>query len=153
MADTTTMPIKRAIVRLTRSHGPLDSRLTGGIHQRVASRRARYPFMVYSEVSAPWFHDLGDGNGSIHREIHALFDISFFSLNQVEAENLDSLAAALFSSSTSDDALQAFLPEQRVLICRRTADMPTGPDRDATGRPVTQIGGTYEIWTDQALSA
>lgn len=152
MAQSTTMPIKRAIVRLTRSNGPLASALIGGIHQRVAPRRVSYPFMVYSEVSAPWIHDMGDANGAIHREIHALYDISFFSENPVEAENLDLLAATLFSSPTSDDALQAFLPEQTVLICRRSSNMPTGPDRDAVGKRIVQIGGTYEIWTDQALT-
>lgn len=151
MALTTTRPIKNGIVRLVRSSPELKAALVGGIHQRVGPRRLRYPFLVYSEVSAPFVYDWGGDGDYGKATIHGLYDISVFALNPVEAENLDSLVNALFSDPFAAENLQAFIVGQTVLFCRRTVSMPTGPDRDDEGRRIVQIGGTYAIWTVQPV--
>lgn len=143
----TTAPLKNGIVRLVRADPDLKAALIGGIHERVAPRKVPYPFMVFSEVSAPFFYS----SGGRHLEIHALFDITVFALKKVEAQNLDMLLARLFSSGSSDVDLQAFVTEQRVILCHRTANTPTGPERDDVGNRVVQFGGQYEIWSDQPI--
>ena len=151
MALTHTGPIKNGVVRLIRSSSDLRAALKGGIHQSVAPSRVKYPFVVYSRVSAPYLHDWGGGDHSGTREIHALVDIGVFSLNPVEAENLDALIDRLFSSVTADVTLDELVAGQKVILCRRVADMPTGPDRDDEGRRIAHSGGTYEIWTTQPI--
>jgi hypothetical protein len=151
-ANLTTGPIKRGIVRFTRSNGTLKSALVGGIHERLAPRKVPYPFLVYSEVSAPLLFDWGTEADGGHVEIHSLWDLTIYSLKKVEAQNLDALLAGLFSSLSAAEDLAAFIPGQTVLLCRRTSSTPTGPGRDDEGQYLDQIGGTYEIWTDQPLT-
>lgn len=151
MALSTTRPIKNGIVRLIRSQPDLKAALVGGIHQRLGPRRLKYPFCVYSEVSAPFIYDWGAEGDQGKVTIKALYDISFFALNSVEAENLDSLCNDLFSGPNAPEDLQAFVVGQTVIYCRRTVNMPTGPDRDDEGRRVVQFGGTYAIWTVHAV--
>jgi len=152
VADLTTGPIKRGIVRMVRNDSTLKTAFVGGIHQRVGPRKIPYPFMVYSEVSAPLRYDWGTAADGGHVEIHALFDITVYSLKTVEAQNLDTLLAGLFGSLSAPEDLAAFIPGQTVMLCRRVSSTPTGPGRDDEGQYLAQIGGTYEIWTDQALT-
>ena len=53
MALSTTFQMKQALVRLLRSNGSLVSAAIGGFHQGVAPQKVKYPFVVYSFVSAP----------------------------------------------------------------------------------------------------
>jgi hypothetical protein len=151
-ADLTTGPIKRGLVRMTRNNGTLKAAFVGGIHERLAPRKAPYPFMVFSEVSAPLEFDWGTATDGGHVEIHSLWDLTVYSLKKAEAQNLDKLLAGLFSSTSAAEDLGVFIPGQTVLLCRRTSSTPTGPGRDDEGQYLDQIGGTYEIWTDQPLT-
>ena len=151
MAPTTTAPIKNGIVRRLRSSTDLRTAIKGGIHERLAPKRVRYPFIVFSEAAAPMEYTWGSEADGGTREIHALYDISVFSLHKVEAQNLDSLIDGLFSGPSADLDLDEVVVGQHVILCRRTANMPTGPDRDDEGRRIVQFGGQYEIWTSQPM--
>ncbi len=139
MTIATTAPIKRAIVQALRASPSLVSAIRGGIHEGVAPRKVRYPFVVYQLVAAPYRYDW---SGVV---IATTFDVYTFAENPVDANNVDALiAAALNEAELSVDG-------QSSLICRRVADMPTGPDVDAEGRRIYQVGGTYEVWTAQTM--
>jgi hypothetical protein len=111
----------------------------------------KYPYLLYSLVSAPFVRDWGSGNDKGQREIRALYDISALATNQVEANNLARLIDELFSSSTSEEDLNAVVDGQTVTYCDRVSALPTGPDKDDEGRYYVQKGGTYEIWTVQPI--
>jgi len=151
MAVPTTAPLKRGIVRRLRSSTPLISQLKGGIHQRIAPRRTRYPFIKYAQVSAPWSFDAGGEGNDGHATVDALYDISVLSLNPIQAETLDAIIQDLFSSRTADIDLNAVVDGLNVQRCHRVADLPTGPERDGEGRRIVEIGGTYRIVADAAL--
>jgi len=137
MATSTSAHIKRAIVQSLRANAPLVAAIRGGIHETLAPRKVRYPFVVYDLISAPYSYTWGSS------EIKARFDVFVFAENPVEANNLDALVCgALNDAELSVDG-------QATLLCRRVADMPTGPDVDAEGKRIYQIGGTYSIWTTQ----
>jgi hypothetical protein len=150
MAPTTTAPIKNGIVRRIRSSSDIKAAINGGIHEREAPRRVRYPFIVFSEVAAPQNTAWGNNGGTI--EIHAVYDISAIALEKAEAQNLDSLLNRLFGALDSDVQLDDLVVGQHVTLCQRVSTMPTGPDRDDEGRRIVQFGGTYEIWTTQPFS-
>jgi len=136
---TTSAPIKRGIVRHARSNGPLKAAIVGGIHEGFAPEKVKYPFMVYNLVASPY----GSLWGS--RVIVALIDLLAFAENGVDANNVDQLILDAFDGS------QISVDGQTTLICRRIADIPGGPDVDSEGKKIYQIGGSYEIWTDQTL--
>lgn len=136
---TTSAPIKRGVVRHARSNGPLKAALIGGIHEGFAPEKVKYPFMAYNLVAAPY------GNLWGSRVIVALVDIMAFAENGVDASNVDQLILDAF------DGAQLTVDGQSTLICRRVADLPGGPDVDSEGKKIYQIGGSYEIWTDQSL--
>lgn len=134
---STAAPIKRAVVQKLRASSSLVAAIRGGIHEGIAPRKVRYPFVVYQLVAAPYVYDWS------HGEIHATIDVFTFAENPVEANNLDALiAGALNEAALSVDG-------QTSMLCRRVADLPTGPDVDSEGRRIYQVGGTYSIWTDQ----
>ncbi len=137
--STTSSAIKRGIVRHARSDGPLKAAIVGGIHEGFAPEKVRYPFMVYNLVAAPY----GSLWGS--RVIVALVDMQIFAENGVDANNVDQLILNAFDGS------QFTVDGQTTLICRRVSDIPGGPDVDSEGKKIYQIGGSYEIWTDQTL--
>lgn len=151
MALTGADRILNGVVRLMRSSTSLRTTLKGGIHEDVAGRRVKYPLATYGKVSAPYVHDWGSNGNAGVREIHALVDISFWSLSKVEAENLDQLTDNLFSSSTSTEDLDAVVVGQTVFYCRRVGDLPMGPARDNEGRRIVRDGGTYDIRTYQPI--
>lgn len=142
-----TGPIKRAIVRRTRSDATLNAALVGGIHQRVAPRKIAYPYLRYAEVSAPFIRDWGNDVGG-GREIHALYDLTIFAANPVQAENLLQHVDALFNDAEGE--LGPLVDGQRVLLCSVIGTIPgNGPERDDTGAYFAQMGLTVEIWTSQ----
>lgn len=139
MAMTTVAPVKRAIVQKLRATPALTSAIAGGIHEGIAPRRVRYPFVVYQLVAAPYRYDW---TGVM---LQTLIDVSVFAENPVEANNLDALiAGALNEAALNVDG-------QSSLLCRRVADLPTGPDIDSEGKRIYQVGGSYSVWTDQPL--
>jgi len=136
---TTSTAIKRGVVRHARSDVPLKTAIVGGIHEGFAPEKVRYPFMVYNLVVAPY----ADLWGS--RVIVALVDMLSFAENGVDASNVDQLILNAF------DGAQLSVDGQTTLICRRISDIPGGPEIDSEGKKIYQIGGWYEIWTDQSL--
>jgi len=134
---TTSAPIKRAIVRNARANAPLKAALVGGIHEGFAPAKTAYPFMVYDIVAAPYANLWGS------RVIVTLVDLVVFAEKGVDASNVDQLVLNAF------DGAQLTVDGQTTLICRRVADIPGGPDTDSEGKRIYQIGGSYEIWTDQ----
>lgn len=131
--------IKRGIVRNARANALLKAGIPGGIHEGFAPEKTRYPFAVYNVLAAPY----ADLWGS--RLIVARVDILVFAETGVDANNVDQLVLDAF------DGAQLSVDGQETLICRRTSDIPGGPDVDSEGKKIYQIGGTYEIWTDQSL--
>ena len=133
---STVAPVKRAIVQAMRASPALVAAISGGINEGLAPRKVRYPFIVYQLVAAPREHQF-DG-----AQIHALFDISVFAENPVDANNVDALiTAALDDKDLTVDG-------QTNMLCRRVAELPTGPDTDSEGRRIFQVGGSYSVWTD-----
>jgi hypothetical protein len=139
MATTTVAPVKRAVVQKLRASSPLVSAIAGGIHEAIAPRKVKYPFIVYQIVAGSYEYDW---TGMM---IKALMDISTYAVNPVDANNIDALiCTALNEAELNVDG-------QTSLLCRRVADLPTGPDVDSEGKRIYQVGGTYSIWTDQPL--
>ena len=80
------------------------------------------------------------------RMIVAVVDVFAFARNPVDANNVDQLILnALDGAALSVDG-------QVTLICHRVADVGLPPAIDSEGRRVYQVGGSYEVWTDQPLS-
>jgi hypothetical protein len=138
MTLTGIAPIKQALVKWLRQNAELRAALTGGIHEALAPQSTEYPFLVYSLHYAPMDY-LWD---SVMQYVGV--DVFVFSRNSVEASNLD----ALVLSVLHDAALE--VEGQQTLICRRVASI-SFPDVDEEGKRIFQVGGTYEMWTDQPL--
>lgn len=137
MTVSSVAPVKRAIVQALRASPALVSAIAGGIHEGVAPRKVKYPFVVYQLVSAPY---VWDHTGVI---IPATFDVFVYAVNPVEANNLDALIAGALNEA------ELTVEGQTSLLCRRVADLPTGPDTDAAGKRIYQVGGSYSVWTSQ----
>lgn len=135
----TSAPVKRAIVQTLRASGPLMAAIAGGVHEAVAPRKVRYPFIVYQLVAAPYTYQWG---GVI---LETMFDVSVYAENPVDANNID----ALITTALNEAVL--VMDEQDNMLCRRVADLPTGPDTDREGRRIYQVGGTYSVWAHQTL--
>ena len=135
----TVAPVKRAIVQALRASAPLTAAIAGGIHEGIAPRKIKYPFIVYQLVAAPYNRQWG---GVI---IEAMFDVTVYAENPVDANNIDALITAAL-----DEAVLV-MDEQDNMLCRRIDDLPTGPDVDNEGRRIYQVGGTYSVWAHQTL--
>ena len=135
----TSAPVKRALVQRLRAFPSLVAAIRGGIHEGIAPRKVRYPFIVYQLVSAPYRRQWG---GVI---LETLFDVSVFAENPVDANNIDALI------STALDEAVLVMDEQDSMLCRRVAVLPTGPDTDSEGKRIYQVGGTYSVWAHQTL--
>jgi hypothetical protein len=133
---STVAPIKRAIVQAMRASTPLTDVIVGGMNEGMAPRKIRYPFVIYLMVSSVREHQF-DG-----QQIKTLWDISGFAENPVDANNVDALIHAALNDQ--DIAVDG----QTTMLCRRVADLPTGPDIDSRGRRIWQAGGSYAVWTD-----
>lgn len=133
---STVAPVKRAIVRTMRASAPLVAAIVGGINEGMAPRKVRYPFVVYQLVSSVREHQF-DG-----QQIKSVWDISIYAENPVDANNVD----ALVQTALNDQDIA--VDGQTTMLCRRVADLPTGPDIDSEGRRIWQAGGSYSVWTD-----
>lgn len=134
----TSANIRRALVGAVRAAPPYAT--LKGIFNGFAPEETEYPFATYNEVAAPYEDDW------TNRMIIAAFDVFVYSRSEAEAGDLDqALADALDGASLT-------VEDQTALICRRIADIPVPPDLDDEGKKVYQVGGSYEIWTDQPLT-
>ena len=133
---STVAPVKRALVQTMRASSPLVAAIRGGITEGMAPRKVKYPFIVFALVAAPYERQF-DG-----KQIHALFDISAFAENPVDASNVD----ALINDALDD--VDVVVDGQTTMLCRRVAELPTGAERDSRGRRIYQIGASYSVWTD-----
>jgi hypothetical protein len=133
----TSWPIRRAIVKAVRD-APVYTDLNGLFHG-LAPEKTEYPFATYQQIPTPY----EDAWGS--RMIIAVYDVFVFSRNEVEAHNLDQLLADAL------DGAQLTVEGMSTLICRRFVDVSGVPDTDEEGKQVFQVGGSYEVWTDQTL--
>lgn len=139
-APTGIAPIKQALVKALRAHAALKAAVSNEFHEAFVPRGVDYPFVVYSVVYAP--HEYYWGGDTIR----AGFDVFVVSDDQVEAHNLDqSVTEAL-----QDVVLDLGTSGQTALYCRRRSDMSTVGLDDA-GKKVYQVGGMFEIWTDQKI--
>ncbi len=139
MAVASVAPVKRAVVQALRASLPLQAAIRGGIHEGIAPRKVRYPFVVYQLVAAPYSYNWDSVL------ITAVFDVSVYAENPVEANNLDALIAGALNEAVLT------VEGQDSLLCRRVSDLPTGPDIDSEGKRIYQVGGSYSVWTAQSL--
>ena len=139
MVRSTSAPIMRAVVRVLRSDATLKAAIKGGYHDGFAPAKTAYPLLTYQLITAPYGHTWD------RREILCLVDVSVWAESPVTAKNCDQLVL-----NALDDA-QLEVDGQTTLICRRVADIPGGAETDSEGKKIYQIGGSYEIWTDQPL--
>lgn len=133
---------KQAFVRALRDISALTAAIgSDGIHEGVVTRNVEYPFVVYSVVHSSRDYDWG------HRSMmRSVFDVLVVSDDQVQAHNLD---AAILTGMA--DVL-TFEPTsgQSPLFCRRISDTSFA-GVDGEGEKVYQVGGTYAVWSDQAI--
>jgi len=135
----TSAPVKRALVQKLRASPSLVAAIAGGIHEGIAPRKVRYPFIVYQLIAASYNRQWG---GVI---IEATFDVSVYAENPVDANNIDALI------TTALDEAVLVMDEQDSMLCRRVSDLPTGPDIDSEGKRIYQVGGSYSVWAHQTL--
>ena len=138
MAITGIAPIKHALVRYLRTNAALKAALPGGIHEGFAPPSTKYPFLTYQVHYAPSRYTWT----SVTLEVG--FDVFVWTVDSVEADNLDALVL-----STLHDA-DLVVDGQSTLICRRVSSLSL-PDTDGEGKKIYQVGGIYEIWADQPL--
>jgi hypothetical protein len=139
MTLVTISPVKRAVVQKLRASPSLVAAIVGGIHEGIAPRKIRYPFIVYQLVAAPYSYQWG---GVI---IESFFDVTVYAENPVDANNIDALITEALNEA------ELVMDEQDSMLCRRVADLPTGPDVDGQGTRIYQVGGSYAVWAHQTL--
>lgn len=136
-SSATTAPIKRAVVQKLRASAPIGAAIKGGIHQSVAPRKVKYPFITFSFLPSSRAYQWAPGG-----QIYVLVDLMAFAENPVDAENIDSLIAAeMQDASLTVDG-------QTLWYCRRVADLSQPPTVDGSNRRIFQVGGSYRIITD-----
>lgn len=133
---TTTSVIKQALVAALRANNTLKNSVSG-FYEGFAAPNKPYPFVVYNMVFAPY--DFAWGSVMLR----TAFDVYVFGEDSVGANNVDALVSGTLHNATLS------VSGQSTLICRRVGDL-SSQDMDEEGKKVYQIGGTYEIWTDQA---
>jgi len=129
-------PIKQAVVAKMRASVALKAAARGGIHEGIAPQGTDYPFIQYSIGFAPWVYTWDSVM------VEAPLVVSVFHTNSVEAHNLDALVLAALQEAP------LAVSGQSTLICRRVGDL-SSQDVDEEGKKIYQVGGAYEIWTDQ----
>lgn len=135
MAVSTTAQIKQALVAALRANNTLKDSVSG-FYEGFAAPSKPYPFVVYNMVYAPY--DFAWGSVILR----TAFDVYVFGENSVDANNVDALISQTLHNADIS------VSGQSTLICRRVGDL-SSQDIDEEGKKVYQIGGTYEIWTDQ----
>jgi len=135
---------KQAFVRALRNITALNAAVgNDGIHEGVVTRNVEYPFVVYSVSFSVRNDDWG------HRSLMRTgFDVVVVSDDQVQAHTLDE--AILNGIPTTLNAFLEPSSGQSTLFCRRISDTSFA-GRDGEGEKVYQVGGTYALWTDQAI--
>jgi len=131
-------PIKQALVHTLRSDPALKAALPGGFHEGFAPPKTDHPFLTYNVHYAPidylW--------GSMILEVG--FDVFIFSESSVDADNIDALVFTILHDA------ELPVSGQSTLICRRVSSLSL-PDSNEEGRKIYQVGGIYEVQTDQPL--
>jgi len=137
MAYSSSSPIVRALVQRIRANAALRASLVGGIHEGFSPESiVNYPMAIYVPVA------LSYESTWTSRAIVALFDVTIYSRDQVQASNLDqSMLEQLDDAALTPDG-------QTSLICRRVNDLRM-TDIDEEGQKIYGVGGSYEIWTSQ----
>lgn len=130
-------PVKQALVQTLRANAVLKAAVNG-IHEGIAPQSTEMPYLVYDVAYAPLEYDWTNVMQL------AGFDVFVFSENSVDAGNIDQLVF----DTLQDAALS--VTGQTTLYCRRAGSLST-LDVNEEGRKVFQVGGTYEVWTDQDL--
>jgi hypothetical protein len=138
MTLTGVAPVKQAFVQYLRADSTLKSAIKG-IHEGEAPRGAKMPFLMYSVAYAPFDYQWG----SVMQLIG--IDVFAFAENGVDAGNIDALVLTRLHDA------ELSVTGQSTLICRRVADVVIPPYVDEEGKRIHQVGGTYEVWTDQPL--
>lgn len=141
MATSTSAVIKRAVIKTMRAATSLNSAVNGAFFERLAPVKVKYPLVTYNFLPAALIYDWGN------LEIHVLVDVFAYDENPVNANTVDGLIAGALNEA----ALDLSAGGQTLLLCRRVADLSDGPDPDARGRLVWQVGGSYAIWSTQPL--
>lgn len=130
-------PIFQALVRTLRANAALKAAVAG-FYEGAAPAGTAYPYVTY-HLAGGW-DDWAFG--SVTKK--PVVAIRAWSNDQVEARNLDqAVLDTLWDTELSVD-------QQSTLLCRRTLDISSS-DVDGTGHRVYQVGGMYQIWTDQTL--
>lgn len=138
---TTSAAIKQSVVAAMRGYASLKAALTGGIHEGFAPAKVQtYPLLTYNLVAAP-YADTWDS-----RMIVALLDVFIHAENPVVANNVDQLVLEAL------DRVTLSVTGQTNLICYRVTDLPGAVSETAEGKKFYQVGGSYEVWTDQPLT-
>jgi hypothetical protein len=125
-------------VQALRANAVLKAAISNEIHEAVAPEGTAYPFIVYQVVYSPRNFYWG---GQI---IRAGVDVWVYSKDQVEAHNLDQLVIDAVDSVV----LNLGASGQISLYSRRVADLSSA-FIDEEGTKVYQVGGTFDLWTDQ----
>lgn len=131
-------PIKQALVQTLRSNVALKTAFKNDFHEGFAPPKTKLPLLTYSVHYAPVVYDWTSFM------VQVGFDIFVFSEDQVEADNLDSLVFTTLHDAELD------VSGQSTLICRRTSSLSL-TDSNEEGKKIYQVGGIYEVWTDQPL--
>ena len=131
-------PIKQALVKALRANATLKTAISNEIHEAISPEGTSYPHLIYQFVYSPRNFYWG---GQI---IRAGVDVWVFSKDQVEAHNLDQLVINAVDGITLDLGSSG----QTSLYSRRVADLSSA-FIDDEGTKVYQIGGTFDLWTDQ----
>jgi hypothetical protein len=139
MALTGVAPIKQAFVQTLRANSTLKAAVNGGFYEGEAPRGVKMPFLTYHVAYAPFDYLWGSAM------LRVGFDVFIIAENGVAAGNID----ALVLTTLHDAALS--VNGQTTLICRRVADVVIPPYLSEEGKRIHQVGGTYEVWTDQPL--
>jgi hypothetical protein len=136
MPLTGVAPIKQAFVQFLRADTTLRAAVTG-IHEGQAPRGVRMPFITYHFLPAPYNYLWGS------TMLRVAIDVFVVAENGVDAGNID----ALVLTRLHDAGLT--VTGQTTLICRRMVDVVVPPYVSEEGKRIHQVGGTYEVWTDQ----
>ena len=137
MAYSTSSAVVRALVQKIRADTALRASLVGGIHEGFSPEPSgSYPMAIFNPAAATY------ESSWTSRMIIALYDVTIYSRDPVEASNLDQSMLEQLDGAV-------LTPEgQTSLICRRVGDIRM-TDADEEGRKVYGVGGSYEIWTGQ----
>ncbi len=133
---TTEAMILRALVQTIRADTSIYSQLSGGVHEGIAPREAKYPFATIDLLGATVLDD------HTSRQIQSAWDVVVWDEEQVRASNLD--------SSLMNQLEDNFLPVtgQATFYCSRVAGVRL-PEVTDEGKRIYRAGGTYAVWTDQ----